>query len=272
MARALAAAALLLALPAPALAQETDINWAHNSELGADGGLSDNNFSDDGQRIQLIRVTPGFWLRDLETESWGLRLLFPTTVGVNEVTFLSGAVEDSLTAFSLVPSLEAWIPIGPIVTLRPRAGAGWGRNLSNGNDAFVFESRFKIDIEPSAGKWQFLIRPEFRYDFARSKSGVGDDDVGALLATFDVLHPLPFKLGQYQPDMSAYIQYGYFFEEALLGRPDADPFSVDRQYEVGLTLGSIPRVKILFIRLSRIQVGYRWGNGLTGIRIRLGPR
>ena len=108
----------------PALAQDRKdrlINWAHWSGLGGDSGLSDNS-TDDSQKVQLLRITPGFWLRDLERHTWGLQLLLPTTLGVNEATFLDGAVEESLTAFSIVPSLEAWIPLSDIVTLRPRAG------------------------------------------------------------------------------------------------------------------------------------------------------
>ena len=268
----LATATLLTGSEALGQDGESAFNWAYASGLGGDSGLSDNDYSDDGQKIQLIRITPGFWLRDLETESWGLQLLLPATIGVNERSFLDGAVEDSLTAFSIVPSLEAWIPAGPLVTFRPRAGIGWGQNLTSGDDAFILESGLKVDIEPRAGDWHFLVRPEFRYDLARSRSGRGDDDVGAVFITLDVLRPLPVQWGDYVPDASVYVQYGYFFEEALLGRPEGNPFTVDRQYEVGLTVGSEPRLKLWFVTMSRLQVGYRWGDGLSGIRIRLGSR
>ena len=123
-----------------------------------------------------------------------------------------------------------------------------------------------------SGDWQFLIRPELRYDFARTRSGDGDDDVGAAFITLDVLRPLPFDIGGVVPDVSIYGQYGYFFEEALLRGPADEPVEIDRQYEVGFTLGSEPQVELWFIRLSRLHVGYRWGDGLSGIRIRIGSR
>jgi len=266
-------------LPSVAAAQTSlprpGFNWAYLSGIGGADGLSDNRLDDNGQKLQVLRLTPGFWLRSTgegEQRRWGLRLLLPTTLGVNERTFLDGAVQDSLRAFSLVPTLEAHVPAGRLVTVKPRLGFGWGHNITDGDDALVMESGLKVDIEPRSGDWYFLIRPELRYDLARTQSTLGDDDIGAAYITLDVLRPLPLTMGGSVPDVSVYGQYGYFFEEALLPRPNAPPRSIVRQYEVGLTIGSDPMPRIWFIRMSRLQIGYRWGEGLSGLRIRIGSR
>ena len=47
--------------------------------------------------------------------------------------------------------------------------------------------------------------------------------------------------------------------------------SVRWQYEVGVTLGfRVQAPKIWFIRVPRLGVGYRFGDGLEGLSIRIG--
>jgi len=225
-----------------------------------------------GSGVQLMRVPVGFWLRDPEEKGWGFRLQIPIAFGVNEFTLLDEVTLGSLHTLSIVPRVEFWVPVGKLITLRPWVGIGWGKDFTSGNWALLGDIGSKFDVEPAAGDWSFLIRPEITLDLVRGRNNDYDEDVLGLLLKGDVLHPLWFDIGSYRPDVSVYGQVRQYLDGLELPIAGGDSLVIDRQYELGITFGTEPQLSLGFIRLSRLHVAYRWGEGLHGIRILLGPR
>jgi len=225
-----------------------------------------------GSGVQLMRVPIGFWLRNPEEKGWGFRLQIPLTFGVNEFSLLGEVSLGSFKTFSIVPRVEFWVPVGKLFTLRPWVGIGWGKDFTSGNWALLGDIGSKFDFEPAAGDWSFLIRPEVTLDLVRGRNNDYDEDVLGLLLKGDVMHPLWFDIDRYRPDVSVYLQLRQYLDGLELPIAGGDSLIIDRQYELGITFGTEPDVELGFIRLSRLHVAYRWGEGLRGIRILLGPR
>ena len=118
--------------------------------------------------------------------------------------------------------------------------------------------RFEIGFEP-------------RLQFNVSKATKArDDDFGTVAAKLDARHPLWFEIGGYRPDLGVYIETGYFFDDLSFTSVGGELQRIDEQYEVGVSFGFRSRPKLLFFRFPRIGVGYRFGDGLAGFRIRIG--
>lgn len=83
---------------------------------------------------------------------------------------------------------------------------------------------------------------------------------------------MPFTVGRYTPDASLYGQVREFIEEPEFRVPGRDPLVVDRQFEVGLTFGTDPRIPIWFLHLTRLHIGYAWSENFRGLRIKIGNR
>jgi len=74
----------------------------------------------------------------------------------------------------------------------------------------------------------------------------------------------------HQPDAGVYFESGYLFNELSFVTGTGDPLKIDQQYEVGGSFGFRDRATIWVVTLPRVGVGYRFGGGLKGIRIRIG--
>ena len=58
--------------------------------------------------------------------------------------------------------------------------------------------------------------------------------------------------------------------DALIARPETEPIQIQFDNEIGLAFGTRPKIKLGFITLPRIGVGYRWGPNVSGWRLNFG--
>ena len=87
----------------------------------------------------------------------------------------------------------------------------------------------------------------------------------------DARYPLGFTIGGSTPDVGGYFEPGFFPNGLSFTNSDGSRTSIQKQYEVGITLGFRDLApKIWFFRVPRLGVGYRYGDGLTGLQIRIG--
>jgi hypothetical protein len=95
------------------------------------------------------------------------------------------------------------------------------------------------------------------------------DDFGEIRLGFDARHPLPFTIGGSQGDLSLYcIRRQYV--DAFIARDEGNSLEIQYTNELGFTFGTTPRVKLWFIKLPRIGIGYRFGPNVSGFRLNFG--
>jgi hypothetical protein len=71
--------------------------------------------------------------------------------------------------------------------------------------------------------------------------------------------------------VGAYFEPGFFPNGLNFTGAEGSRESTTAQYEIGFTVGFREQApKIWVIRVPRLGVGYRFGDGLTGLRIRIG--
>ena len=81
-------------------------------------------------------------------------------------------------------------------------------------------------------------------------------------------NPVPLAPRGHRIDLGVYGQIEYFFVSAKLdGRRD-----VDQQFEVGASIGTVEPLRLKFFDLPRLSAGYRFGDGVSGVQVRIGGR
>ena len=89
---------------------------------------------------------------------------------------------------------------------------------------------------------------------------------------FGARHPLGINARGAPLDAGAYFDFSYYFDDVELRSPGGPPARIDRQYEVGLSIGTVGTAKVWKLSVPRVAFGYRFGDGVRGIRITLGRR
>ena len=95
-----------------------------------------------------------------------------------------------------------------------------------------------------------------RYSLSHSSSGLNDDDFASVDVGLDTLFPLGFGTKNHRFDASVYFIARHFFRTLVFQQPGGS-IEIDRQFEVGLTLGTTPRLLVWKVRLPRIGVKER---------------
>ena len=115
--------------------------------------------------------------------------------------------------------------------------------------------------------------PRLAYAMSRSADDALDTDYAGASFKSDVRYPLWFRMGTAQPDFGVYFRAGYYLKAVDFELREDDPTSIATEFEVGITTGSCPNLKLWIIPLPRVSIGYRWTDaGVNGVRISLGDR
>jgi hypothetical protein len=232
-------------------------------------------FETDDRTIRVLNVPFSFTVRDWEDRGWGLRLRFAGVLGVENVDGIDDIPDARIGAFALIPGLEVPIPLSDRSLLRPFVDIGLAFATEDTEDLapatigisalglrseFVFPWRlFELGLEPS-----LLYAVTWSDDELR-------DDYGILALRADAQYPL-LRIGDKRLTGVVYFQPAWFIDAFDISSSDMPETSaVRQQYEVGIGWdwrGEAPR--IWFLPVPPVALGLSFGDGLEGIRIRIG--
>ena len=278
--RPLVAAALFAAGFAPqAVAQEIPdndldllINYGYLASF-FDPGIA--GFETEDRTIRVLNVPLTINLRDWKDRRWGLRLRLAGVLGVQDLNDLGDLPDARLSAFALIPGLEVPIPLNDRALLRPYFDIGLAWSLEDTED--LAPSRVGISALGMRSEFVFPWRlfelglmPQIFYAVTWSDQELRDD-YGVLGVRGDAQYPL-FHIGDKLLTGLAYLQPAWFIDAFDPSASDApDTPDVRMQFELGLGFdwrGEAP--KIWFLPVPPMSLGYSFGDGVEGIRFRIG--
>jgi hypothetical protein len=270
LARSLAALTVLsvsVALPVPAVAQSgalTDLNLPYLHYFGF--GV----FKVGDQQIWTLRgrLTPS--IRSHEGGKIGIAPRLSGSIsGIRQDSFQEELRTSSVLTAAV--GLELRFPLSERSLIRTYGDVGAGFDLEHDNEAgfgllgilgeFVFPWKgLELGLQPSV-------------DLAGSVSSLDNlsDRLLAVQLKGDARHYLDFRIWGNRAQVGVYGYVGGFFGDTDLDAEPGGTQSVNRQYELGVTFGTHPRPKIILFR-PLINLGFRWGPDLRGIRFGLGDR
>ncbi len=242
--------------------------------LGAffDPGIA--GYEIEGRSVRVLNLPVSITAVDWKERGWGIRLRFAGVLGVENVDGIGDLPDARVGALALIPGLEVPIQLGERSLLRPYFDLGLAFALDDPEDLspgtvgisalgmrseFLFPwHRFELGLEPSV-----LYSVTWTSDDLR-------DDYGIVGLRGDAHYPL-FEIGDHVLTGVAYLQPGWFIDALSLAESERETGAVRAQMEIGVGYGwrGAPP-KIWFIPVPPVSIGYSFGDGLEGIRLRLG--
>jgi hypothetical protein len=240
------------------------------------GGLSVNVFQ--------VPVPHTFTLGP-EEEAW--RLVLTGYPGYGHFSFETRVFGPKITASEdlvfLLPQAELQIPLRRGWTVKPyvAAGLGWTFNASaaiEGQPRQHLEESFISLYVAGIGNLFELPVQDFLLSFGTKLAGAGavrigqsgSEGFGTLQNGLEVRHPMGFQVKGLVPDVGVSVVHYYFFPSAKFSLPGQRPLTVSNQVEFGFSVGSAKPATLWIFENPRIGVSYRFGDGLTGIRVNFG--
>ena len=103
-----------------------------------------------------------------------------------------------------------------------------------------------------------------------SGEGGDSDDFGVIEVGVEAVHPLGLSLAGRRMDIGPYLIIRYFYSDVVFERIGSPAIGIDSQIELGLSLGTIEEIRFLGVKMPRLGLAYRFGDGLTSWRINFG--
>ena len=270
------ASAVLLLAPTRSRAQDTpdlelgdEVNYPWTFST-TEGGFGSGSVGDQSSQVLIIPVS--IWLRKLtDGRKLGLRLRLTGVIGYQDFERLEDFKVESIRLGGVFPGIEFLIPLSDRSMLRPFADIGIGLTNAEIEELLLTTFGLRTEFVFPWKRWELGLEPRAQMGVSWANTELVDGEYVMLTARMDARYPLGFQIGGETPDIGAYFEPGYFLNTLEFTGVGGAGESIEKQYEIGVTIGFREQApKIWFVRVPRIGVGYRFGDGLTGLRIRIG--
>ena len=227
-------------------------------------------YSSDQLSARVLSVPIAFTLRSLQNHRVGLRLRVTGMFATHG--FDTPGLEDfTIKARGIVPGLELLLPLGKRSALRPFVDLGAVTEPDSNRTTWIAAFGVKSEFVFPWRSFHFGLVPGVRYTTSWQGNSTEDDNYGEALLKLEARHALWFTVGNFQPDIGPYVEYGYYFDALEFESGGGGDLTQEQKWEAGLSIGfRNVRPKLWIFRVPRVAVGYRFGSGVTGLRIRIG--
>jgi len=249
------------------------VNLPYLGEVAGNSGADAGNLDTAVDTLRFFNIPARFSLRPLEGNRWGARLRAELAFGVHDFdSFLGDLDFGRVKALVLLPGVELPVRVNEWLVARPYLDLGAGMVTDGTGWAFLTRGGLALETEHHWHRLLFQTEPKLEYSLSRGRRPSLEDGLGQVGLKLGVRHPLGFALRGQRVDAGAYFDFSYFYDDVELRSPGGSSTRIDTQYEVGVSVGSVEIARIWKLSVPRIGVGYRFGDGVRGISIRLGGR
>jgi hypothetical protein len=242
------------------------INYAYAYAFG------NGNYAVAGRSAQVFKLPFAIRLLSMEDNPVGLRLKLPVTFGFYEFgidDLFQGGFADQLQTVSFVPGLEMEVAVNDRWRLLPFIDFGAGKEMSGDALAGILAVGVKSNVTVPSGNNLLTIGNELFW-VGSKVHGVRSDAMGYFMTGLDLRMPMKVKLGTKPMNISLYAVNYLYFNDVEFQRDEAEPVTVDTEYEVGMTFGTEPAHEWWIFKAPRVGLSYRFGGQISAVRLTLG--
>lgn len=269
-----------LAAPSQNTSIEAQVNVPYVIQFGF-GSYNMGGISTDTFRIPLSKT----FAFGKDKNDWSLKLT--SYLGYSHATFETDMIGPKLTATQdylfLLPQAELLIPVQEGLTIKPyvAAGFGWAFNGSvelvgyqqadlNDSYDFLLASGLGALFETSVEQYKLGFGSKLGWAQVTPLSGGGEQGFATFQTGIEARHPIGISIKEKMLDLAGSFIYYYFFPPAKFTIPGDRPLEVFNQYEFGASIGFEKPSRLWIFDNPRIGASYRFGDGMTGIRVNFG--
>ncbi|MCP4201261.1 MAG: hypothetical protein GY769_04930 [bacterium] len=154
--------------------------------------------------------------------------------------------------------------------LRPYIEIGLGSETSGDLEAFLYKTGVKSLWLVPRRSHEIRIGAALEYEGFGLLDGAVRDSYGVAECGIELRWLERFQVHGKAGDPGAYLIVRRFLPEVELLPFRGEPFTVTDQLEVGLTVGTRPRLSVWGRELPRLGLAYLWGDGLSSYRLNFG--
>jgi len=242
------------------------IPWAYSAYFGT-GVYEVQN----GDKAYIFQTTPDWTWRKASLDEQGQRTIgwqfkFPVALGVHDLdAHAIGATLslENVSTLTVVPGVEADIPIGPRWSLRPFGAVGWGTELGSSprTSAVVYWTGIKSRLTFPANGFEWSLVNELTYSGYRDNA-YSSSHVVPVLTAFEFDKPTGKKLGEdnvhlyWRAGYTDYLKHNPLFFGATVGSID-----VHDEWEVGMAFGKgAEPLRLWRLHWNRVGISYHFSS------------
>ena len=266
--RLLTACVLLLISTMPASAEEPDfgapINWYYSAAFGT--GV----YHSDDVTVGVVRIPFTFTLGEETPDKWSSRLLLPVSLGFYNYDFddileLELELPNELGTFSFLPGIEFEKYVLERWRLKPFMQFGGGFEVDGDESATIFSMGVR-------SLYQFKKTPRLKLGNALIYAGFdpneGERESTSLLITgLNYTQPIPWRSFNRESHIGLDLNYYYYFKGLDFTPIFDDPFALQQEIELAVTLGWSKPINILGFPLERFGLAYRYSDNISGLKL-----
>lgn len=247
----------------PANADEqpaSTINYAYAAWIGS------GYYQVEDHKIYILRVPFGFTLIEQGSKKWGLDLLVPVTVGLDEFT----DEEEKIASISIIPGVEGKYQVRDNWWLKPYGQIGIGQDFSYKEETWVWGYGLKSLAQFPYKKVLFELGNSVRYANNEHSGTGGDNGFSMWEIGLNAKLPVSWNIQKRPNDINFFCVYSGFMNDLELVSLVDDTIEITRLYKIGIAINSESNFSIFGIRFRGGGLTFTYGDGFTGIGVTTG--
>jgi hypothetical protein len=247
--------------------ESTDlVNYAFAIQLGT------GKYSVSGRSVNVYRAPISYSPRRIETHPWGMTLTLTGAIGLFDFEapdiIQSGAPD--VQTLSLVPAVKLVFKARRNWVISPFAGLGGGKDFSGGDFTYIYMAGVGNLLTFFPGAIQLRVGNTSLYTGYFARETHLTDDFMELRTGVDIVNPLTFSIGGRKLNAGLFTINYLYLNDLEFRQVQDEVFKVDLQQEIGVTVGAEKPLRLWLLKVSRLGVGFRFGDDLRAIRLMLG--
>ena len=233
-------------------------NYAYAAVLGS------GYYSIEGRRAVILRLPLRTILRQEDDDHWGIRIVYPVTLGWYSLKDDDRLLPDdptSIGTMSVAPGVEFrrrgtrnWL-------LKPFLIVGPAKEFATGDMAWLAATGVGSRLDFPWSRRKVVLRNYLAYAVNFSNSWLPDDDLAVINTKVEYLEKVTDRTA-----IGVIAGNELYFNEVGIRSPD-ETFYIRYRWEAGLSYGAYERIKWWKFPVPRVSVSYRWGQDVAGIRV-----
>lgn len=242
------------------------LNYAFASQLGS--GI----YQVSGRTVQVYQIPFYVPLRLVADRPPGLRVTLPVCFGFYDLN--PGDVEDTdlpddVATASFVPGIAVEFPVRANWSLEPFAEFGLAQDFHEKERVYVYAGGVKSLLRFRPRGLDLRVGNRLLFVGEHTPGVELDEDFAMFESGLEVRRPLRFKVKGHELDWGPFVM-SYLYLEPTEVLVKEQPLEIGSQYELGFTLGTRTPLRLWNFKLPRVGLGYRFGDGISAIRLVLG--
>lgn len=241
----------------------TDVSYIYSAVMGS------GTYKIGDRRISMLRAPFAWTQRPMTNDQAGIKWTLPVTVGYDALNYpdwLDRFLEDELVTLTVLPGFEVQQRYNDSWVFKPFGNLGAAYDFSRDTPILLGVLGIRM-----LGTWMYGKASEFRVGTSARLAGEYQPESGHSLgfsmfeAGLDYRRDTYIKLLSRKTNAGVYTRSQLFLPEwGLHEHPNASEEDVALAHEVGVSAGLQRPFKILGIPISRVRVGYKFGDNVSG--------